>query len=369
MFFAIVTLITALSMAAVAAWFAIAGIMAIFAGMPIFALIMGIVVEAGKVVGVTWVYRNWLEKTKLKLVMIPVVIVAMLLTSMGIFGLLSKAHLEQTAPVVNNSAKIERLDQRITREYTEIADATLIIKQLDETIQVLVDAQKISHPTEGSRVVRINQQPQRDQLKEIIDNSFDSIDEYEDEKLILNQQLNELELEIGPVKYLAALIYEDPQTRLDETVRIVIIAFIFVFDPMAILLLMAANFTFMQLRGKEPTPSGGNGEPENSDDPPGEDLINLIDGETTTFVVDEPSPVETIQSKQDRAWINDVPKNDADIDSNKLIQLIQRLKNRDRTADENKLRERLKTLATKRGVPWEQAKRASVSTRNNLLKD
>lgn len=383
MFFAIVTLVTALSMAAVAAWFAIAGIMAIFAGMPIFALIMGIVVEAGKVVGVTWVYRNWLEKTKLKLIMIPVVIVAMLLTSMGIFGLLSKAHLEQTAPVSSNSAKIERLDLRIGRERAEIADAVLIIAQLDETIQVLVDAKKISHPVEGSRVVRINQQPQRDQLKQIIDNSFDSIDEYEDEKLTLNQELNELELEVGPVKYLAALVYEDPQSRLDETVRMVIIAFIFVFDPMAILLLMAANFSFMQLRGKEPTPSGGSSEPEDSDDPPGEDLINLIDDDensTQTIVgdVSKLKPVDTVQVKLenglygqptfDREWINDVPTKDEEINSDELIQLIHRLRHRDRTADENLLLERFKTLAAKRNIPWDVAKRATVSTRNELLK-
>ncbi len=262
MFFAITTLITALAMATIAAWFAIAGIMAIFAGMPMFAMIMGIVVEAGKIVGVTWIYRNWLEKTKLKFVMIPVVVVAMLLTSMGIFGLLSKAHLEQTAPVSSNAAKIERLDQRIARENSEIADAELIIEQLDDTIRVLVDARKISHPTEGSRVVRINQQPQRDQLKQIIDNSFDSIDGYEDAKLALNQELNELELEVGPVKYLAALIYEEPGNNIDEAVRIVIIAFIFVFDPMAILLLMAANFSIMQVRGHGVFPV----DPDDSDD-------------------------------------------------------------------------------------------------------
>ena len=76
--------------------------------------------------------------------MIPFVIVMMLLTSMGIFGLLSKAHLEQTAPVTNNSAKIERLDQRITRERTEIADAETEINQLDETLQVLIVANIIS---------------------------------------------------------------------------------------------------------------------------------------------------------------------------------------------------------------------------------
>ena len=226
--------------------------MAIFAGLPIYAMIMGIAIEGGKVVGVTWIYRHWAEKTKLKFVMIPFVIIMMLLTSMGIFGLLSKAHLEQTAPVTNNTAQIERLDQRIARERTEIADAELIIDQLDATVQVLVDARKISHPTEGSRVVRINQQPQRDQLKAIIDSSFDAIDGYEDTKLSLNQELNELELEVGPVKYIAAIIYEEPESQIDEAVRIVIIAFIFVFDPMAILLLMAGNYTLMGRVGAAP---------------------------------------------------------------------------------------------------------------------
>ena len=172
----------------VAAWFAIIGIMAIFAGLPIYAMIMGIVVEAGKIIGITWIYRNWENKTRLKFAMIPVVIVAMLLTSMGIFGLLSKAHIEQTAPVANNSAKIERLDQRIARENSEIADAELVIDQLDATLQVLIDASIISHAERGSKVVRIQQKPQRDALKQIIDESMDSIDEYEDRKLILREK-------------------------------------------------------------------------------------------------------------------------------------------------------------------------------------
>lgn len=253
--FGIITLITGLALSTVAAWFAIIGIMAIFAGLPVYAMIMGIVVEAGKVVGITWIYRHWTHKTKLKYVMIPVVIVAMLLTSMGIFGLLSKAHLEQTAPVSNNTAVIERLDLRIAREQKDILDAENIIAQLDQTIQVLVDAKVISDPIRGARVVRINQQPQRDQLKAIIDTSQDAIDKYEDEKLTLNQELNALELEVGPVKYIAAIIYEDPKDRLDEAVRIVIMAFIFVFDPMAILLLMAGNYTLMGRIGSAPTPT------------------------------------------------------------------------------------------------------------------
>jgi hypothetical protein len=253
--FGYLTLFTGLALSTIAAWFAIEGIMAIFAGLPIYAMIMGIVIEGGKIVGVTWIYRHWAEKTTLKFVMIPFVIIMMLLTSMGIFGLLSKAHLEQTAPVTNNTAKIERLDLRVAREQTEIADAELVIDQLDDTIRVLVDAKIISHPTRGSKVVRIAQQPQRDALKQIINESMDSIDEYEDTKLSLNQELNELELEVGPVKYIAAIIYEDPNSQIDEAVRIVIIAFIFVFDPMAILLLMAGNYTLMGRVGAAPTTS------------------------------------------------------------------------------------------------------------------
>jgi len=232
--FGILTLITGLALSVVAAWFAIIGIMAIFAGLPIYAMIMGIVVEAGKIVGVTWIYRHWEHKTKLKFVMIPFVVIMMLLTSMGIFGLLSKAHIEQTAPVTNNSAKIERLDLRIDREEDRIADSELVLAQLNQTLKVLIDVKKISHPTEGSKIVRERQKPQREALKQIINEAEDNIDEYEDEKLTLNQELNALELEVGPVKYIAAIIFEDAEARLDEAVRIVIIAFIFVFDPMAI---------------------------------------------------------------------------------------------------------------------------------------
>ena len=106
MIFGIVTLITSLLMATVAAVFAIYGIVAIFAGMPIFALVMGAVIELGKIVGISWLYRNWNEPTKIKYAMLPFVMIAMLLTSMGVFGLLSKAHLEQTSPVANNEVQI-----------------------------------------------------------------------------------------------------------------------------------------------------------------------------------------------------------------------------------------------------------------------
>jgi multisubunit Na+/H+ antiporter MnhG subunit len=245
MFFGILTLLTALSMATVAAVFAIYGIIAIFAGMPQFALVMGAVIELGKIVGVSWLYRNWNEPTKIKYFMAPLVLVAMLLTSMGIFGLLSKAHLEQTSPVANNEIQITRLDQQVAREQSRITDAEQVISQLDQSVQALIEFDRIRGP-DGALAVRESQAEQREVLRQTIDTAQTEVDRLEDQKLELTQELTAIALEVGPIKYIAELIYSDGQDRTEEAVRWVIIAFIFVFDPMAILLLMAANYTLDQ---------------------------------------------------------------------------------------------------------------------------
>lgn len=250
MLFGIITLLTALSMATVAAVFAIYGIIAIFAGMPQFALVMGAVIELGKIVGISWLYRNWNEPTKIKYAMAPLVLVAMMLTSMGIFGLLSKAHLEQTSPVANNEIQIERLNQQITREQSRITDAEQVISQLDQSVQALIDFARI-RGSDGALAVREGQAEQRELLRQTIDTAQAEADRLEDQKLELSQQLQAIELEVGPVKYIAELVYGDDTDRTEEAVRWVIIAFIFVFDPMAILLLMAANYT-LDHRNKKP---------------------------------------------------------------------------------------------------------------------
>lgn len=251
MFFGLLTLFTALSMAGVAAWFAIAGIVAVFSGAPVAAFIMGAVIELGKVVGVSWLYRNKDEPTKIKHALLPLVVIAMLLTSMGIFGFLSKAHLEQGAPVGNNVAKIERIDQRIQREQSAITDAETVVGQLDQTVNSLVKNDRISGPN-GARAVRQSQEQQRTELRKTIEEAQANIDKLEDEKFELSQSVREMELEVGPVKYIAELIYGEGQTNLEKAVRLVIIAFIFVFDPMAIVLLMAANYTLMQRKEEKP---------------------------------------------------------------------------------------------------------------------
>ena len=282
---AIITLLTALSMATVAAVFAIYGIIAIFAGMPQFALVMGAVIELGKVVGISWLYRNWNEPTKIKYAMTPLVLIAMLLTSMGIFGLLSKAHLEQTSPVANNEIQIERLDQQITREQSRITDAEQVISQLDQSVQALIDFDRIRGP-DGAIAVRESQAEQRELLRQTIDTAQTELDGLEDQKLELSQQLRAIELEVGPIKYIAELIYNDGQDRTEEAVRWVIIAFIFVFDPMAILLLMAANYTLVN-RKKQ-------------------DLVTAPLVEEPTLILEEPvNTEEVLNVKEDSNNVSD----------------------------------------------------------------
>lgn len=240
MIFAYITLLTALTMAATAAAFAIFGIVAIFAGLPTFAMIMGIVIETGKIVGVSWIYRNWEEDTVLKYAMIPPVLLAMALTSMGIFGLLSQAHIEQSSAVATNEMTIARLDDRIARQQRTIDDAQVVIDQLDETVNTLIEFSRISGP-DGARAVREQQEEQRAELALAIAIANDALDDLLDQRAAANLEIQALEREIGPVKYLAELVYRD-EIDVDQAVRWVIVAFIFVFDPMAILLLMGAHF-------------------------------------------------------------------------------------------------------------------------------
>ena len=244
-------LLTSISIAAVAAWFSIAGLVTIFSASAIAIAVMASVLEVGKLVTASWLYRNWKDtKFLLKSYLTIAVIVLMFITSMGIFGYLSKAHLDQTAPVQNNSAQVERIDNRIARELQRIDSSERVLGQLDSALDTLIEYDKINGP-EGMIAVREKQEPQRAQLNDTIDQAQDKISELESEKFELTSQIREIELEVGPVKYIAEMIYDDPESNLDQAVRLVIIIIVFVFDPLAVLLLIAANQSLLRAKGRE----------------------------------------------------------------------------------------------------------------------
>jgi len=249
-----IAFLCAFALAGVAGWFSITGLMAIFAGLPISIAIMASVMEVTKLVAASILYRNW--KTfplSIKSYLFSAIIVLMFITSLGIYGYLSKAHLDQNAPVTNNIARIERLEQKIETEQYKITEAEGKLTQLDGIISTLIAYDKISGP-DGARAVKDKQQLQRDLLDNQITTSQTNIDKLIDEKFEYEQSVREFENEVGPIKYIAALVYDDPSEHYDSAVRVIILMLVFVFDPLAVLLLIAANHVQMYSAKKEPEP-------------------------------------------------------------------------------------------------------------------
>ena len=119
MFFPLLVFVVALTIAAVAAWFSVAGLMAIFAASAVPVAIMAGSLEIGKLVAASWVYRNWKRSPfLLKSYLTFAVVVLMFITSMGIFGFLSRAHLEQASESLQSQARVERIDNDRIR-YTD----------------------------------------------------------------------------------------------------------------------------------------------------------------------------------------------------------------------------------------------------------
>ena len=250
----LLTLAMALAISGVAAWYSTAGLIAIFSGATTSIIIMGGVLEAGKLVTASWLYRNWNQVPfLLKSYLTSAVVVLMFITSMGIFGFLSKAHLEQSISVGGtNDLQIENLERQIARQQSIVADSETVLSQLDAQVQTLIDYDRIRGPS-GSIATRQGQAEERQALNETIDAAYVRIEELQTDLAPLQQEKLAIEVEVGPLKYIAELIYGD-QARdfLDEAVRWVILLIVFVFDPLAVLLLIAANMNLAPTRPVKP---------------------------------------------------------------------------------------------------------------------
>jgi hypothetical protein len=232
------TLVIAIAIAAVAAWYSIVGLMAIFAAAAIPIAIMGIVLEVGKLVTASWLYRNWRDTPfLLKSYLTTAVAVLMLITSMGIFGFLSKAHIDQNIGGNDASAKIERLNKKIATEQKIIERSEGLLETLDSALDRYIELGAISK----GLAKREEQALERNAAQSAIQTSEAIIDKLEDEKAEYTREVRAFEVEVGPIKYIADLIYGEGEGNLDEAVRAVILLLIFVFDPLAVLLLIAAN--------------------------------------------------------------------------------------------------------------------------------
>ena len=238
----ILTFITSLAIAAVAAWYSIIGLTTIFSAAVVPIIIMGVVLEIGKLVAAAWVYQNWKEtNVLLKSYLVSAIVVLMLITSMGIYGFLSKSHIDAGINTTEISVKLERLDNRINGEQRQIDRAEKTLKQLDDRLEKMNEGWFITRGIQQ----REKEQEERQQLNNIIKKSESEIDKLLDKKSEDQLEVKNFEVEVGPIKYIAALVYGDEaKNYLDNTVRYVILLLIFVFDPLAVLLLISANQSY-----------------------------------------------------------------------------------------------------------------------------
>ena len=244
MIFGFFVLIVAIAISIVAAYYSIVGLTAIFAAAVLPIVIMGVVLEIGKVTAALWLKLNWHRASLIyKLYLVPAVGVLMLLTSMGIFGFLSKAHLDQAVPSTNVSSQVALLDEKISLEKENINVARKALQQLDKTIDETIARSTSEESVIRAANLRRSQQTERRRLQRDIDNAQSNISKYTTEKQPLASQLRSLEAEVGPIKYIAALVYDDnvDSTTLEKAVRIVIIIIVAVFDPLALILIIAGQ--------------------------------------------------------------------------------------------------------------------------------
>ena len=239
----LITFISAISISVIAAGYSIMGLATLFAGAVIPIIAMGSALEIGKLVAASWLYNNWrnpLVPKTIKAYLTSAVVVLIFITSMGIFGFLSKAHLDQVQPTSSNNIKIELIDKQITSQQNIIDRSQNTLDRLDAALDKYIDMEYV---TRGLKE-RAKQKEEREALNLAINNAIDEIAKLTEEKGTLQLEQDKIEAEVGPIKYIAELIYGDEaKDHFDKAVRWVIIVLIFVFDPLAVLLLIAANIS------------------------------------------------------------------------------------------------------------------------------
>jgi hypothetical protein len=390
-------LLVALCLSAVAAFYSIVGLAAIFAAAVIPIVVMGSILEVAKLVVTVWLHEYWRQvKLTMKLYLVPAVGILMLITSMGIFGFLSKAHLDQAVPTGDVAAQVSLFDEKIRTQRDNIDAARKALAQMDAAVDQTMARSSDEKGADKAAALRRSQARERGNLQTDIARAQAEIAKLNEQRAPVASQLRKVEAEVGPIKYIAALIYGDnPDANLlEKAVRWVIIILVTVFDPLAIFMLLAfteslkwerdrrqglpvpessppamteamtrardwtAN-TWSRLRGKSNgtmdiavTPTAKN--------MAGHDTGNSVEPEPVAAVVEQPQPSEP-SAKQDLAqpvlWQNpevnfQTELDDDENDSHRMKQ-ARMLWKQDNPNDTLKEQRRLLEIGKINRLPWE----------------
>lgn len=230
----------------IAAYYSVIGLVAIFSAATIPVAMMGASLEAAKLVVASWLYRYWKNIPFLmKAYFTTALVVLMLITSMGIFGFLSKAHSDQSLVGGDVLAKLAVYDEKIKTAKENIDANRKQLKQMDEAVDQVMARSTTEEGAAKANNIRKSQQRDRSALAKDIEAQQKAIAQLNDQAAPIRAEVRKVEAEVGPLKYLAAFIYGDnpDENSLERSVRWLIILLICVFDPLAVLMLIAANLT------------------------------------------------------------------------------------------------------------------------------
>ena len=292
----ILLFICAVALSTAAAFYAVSGLMAIFAAAVVPIIVMGSTLEFSKLVLASWLYRNWkYTSSLLKAYFVVALIILMGLTSMGIFGYLSKAHLDQAVPTGDVVEKVKMIDEKIAIQQEIIAQYRSDMDILNDQINKY---NELGAVTKGV-AAREAQKEERNAIITKIEQTQAEVTRLRTERATVNAELRKVEAEVGPLKYVAALLYGDSldQNLLEKAVRLVIIMIVVVFDPLAVLMLIAVNQSSMRIQNGESKPEEENFEQKtvtitvSDQEPRFEGTVTFKDEEATVSVTNtEPEP-------------------------------------------------------------------------------
>ena len=250
---AYLTLISGLSISAVAVYYSVVGLTAIFAAAVVPIIIMGATLEISKLVATVWLKQNWkIAPWSVKAYLMIAIFVLMIITSMGIFGFLSKAHSDQNLVSGDVLAKLSIYDEKIKTSKENIEVKRKELKQLDEAVDQVMARSTDEKGADKAVAIRKSQQRDRNRIAKEIETEQTNIGNLNNEAAPIRAEVRKVEAEVGPLKYIASFVYGDTDpTILEKSVTWVIITLIVVFDPLAIILLLASQISFQNFRERE----------------------------------------------------------------------------------------------------------------------
>ena len=230
----------ALALSATAAYYSIVGLATIFSSAFLPVVIMAGILEISKLVVASWLYHKWDSVSgPIKAYLTSAVIILMMITSLGIFGFLSKAHVEQNLNNTSLRLRIEQVDYQISQINTVIQRYQTQLEQLDRSINIQLDANRASQ----ALAARQRQTAERDQIRQRLDAEQQKLQELNQQRTAIRQQVGIIESEVGMIRYVAEFFASGQEVDMEKSVRWMIVVLVVVFDPLAVLMLIAANMS------------------------------------------------------------------------------------------------------------------------------